>query len=78
VIKAGEDLPLRPEGRQFITDPSIRYEVRPYTPWRGRAVSLLTGALPPAHTYVVEFVNRTEYDDQAGPLDRNIESDLAF
>jgi hypothetical protein len=82
LIRAGEDIPPRPEGQRLTSRyevrRSIRYEVRPYTTWRGRAISLLAGALPPTHTYVVEFTNRTEYDPQEGPLDRNIESGLGI
>jgi hypothetical protein len=76
LMKAGKDIPPPPKQKQFITEPSIRAELRPYTSWRGWAISLLTGALPPAHTYLVEFVNRTEYDDKECPLDRSIESGL--
>jgi hypothetical protein len=78
LIQTGENIPKCPPERQFYTSSDIRYEVRPYTTWRGRATSLLAGALPPTHTYVVEFTNRTEYDPQEGPLDRNIESGLGI
>jgi hypothetical protein len=78
LIKAGKDIPPPPKQKQFITEPSIRDELRPYTSWRGWAVSLLTGALPPARTYLVEFVNRTKYDDkECLPIEIS-KADLAF